>query len=204
MKVTVPHERKRLGSLFVLSGPSGVGKTTLRRLLLARTPGLCYSVSATTRPPRPGEIHGRDYYFLSRGQFEQLVRRGEFLEWAWVFGHGYGTLKREVLTRLQRGDDVLLEIDVQGAAQIRRRARRLGVPVYFLFVLPPSLRALEERLARRGTEPPAALRRRVQGALRELREAPKFDYLTVNEDLQGALSALEGFIWAARRGALSG
>jgi guanylate kinase len=192
-----------MGSLFVLSGPSGVGKTTLRKLLLARTPGLCYSVSATTRPPRPGEIHGRDYYFLSRGQFERLVRQGEFLEWAWVFGHSYGTLKREVLTRLRHGYDVLLEIDVQGAAQIRRRARTLSAPVYFLFVLPPSLRALEERLARRGTEPPAALRRRVQGALEELQEAPKFDHLTVNGDLEGALSALERFIWAARRWALS-
>ncbi len=182
----------------MLSGPSGVGKTTLRKLLLARVEGLYYSVSATTRPPRPDEIHGRDYYFLSRGQFEQLVRQGEFLEWAWVFGHGYGTLKREVLTRIRRGYDVLLEIDVQGAAQIRRRARTLSAPVYFLFVLPPSLRALEERLARRGTEPAAVLQRRLQGALEELHEAPKFDYITVNGDLESALSALERFIRAAR------
>jgi len=185
------------GALFVLSGPSGVGKTTLRRRLLSLCPRLSFSVSCTTRPPRPGEVDGSDYHFISRREFERLISKGAFLEWAWVFGEGYGTLKEEVLKRLQRGRDVLLEIDVQGAEKVRRRARSLPAPVHFIFVLPPSLEALRERLRKRGTEDPQLARRRLEGALVELAHAPRFEYLVINRDLDRAVEAIVRFILRA-------
>lgn len=192
------RRERQLGSLFVISGPSGAGKTTLRRRVLTRMDALVYSVSCTTRPPRPGEIHGRDYEFVSQSEFEGLIGEGAFLEWAWVFGHGYGTLRRTVLREIHRGQDVLLEIDVQGAAQIRRRARSLGTRVYYLFILPPSLEDLRERLRRRGTEDPEMARERLEGAWRELTHAPLFDYLVINRDVHKAVEAISQFIQTAR------
>lgn len=189
----------------MLSGPSGVGKTTLRRRLLTCFPRLSYSVSCTTRPRRPGEVEGRDYHFVSKEEFRRLISAGAFLEWAWVFGEGYGTLKSYVLEELKAGRDVLLEIDVQGAEKVRRRARALHAPVHFIFVLPPSLVALRERLRKRGTEDPKLVRRRLEGALVELAHAPRFEYLVVNRDLDQATEALVRFIRAGapRRGRAS-
>jgi guanylate kinase len=185
------------GALFVLTGPSGVGKTTLRRHLLARWPKLSYSVSCTTRPPRPDERHAIDYHFVSRKEFEELIRKGELLEWAWVFGEGYGTPKRFVLQAINSGRDVLLEIDVQGAAKIRRRARSLKTEVHYLFILPPSLKELRERLKGRGTESPKKERLRLQGAMLELKQLRHFEYLVINRRLEEAVDALTRFIHAA-------
>lgn len=186
----------RRGALFVLSGPSGVGKSTIRQRLLKRL-DLVYSISYTTRKRRPGEKDGRDYHFVGRKVFERLVRQGEFLEWARVFGECYGTPKRAVLEHIRAGRDVLLEIDVQGAEQIRRK-RTLRTKVHFIFVLPPSLEALRERLVKRATEVPTALRARWQGALLEISQAPHFEYLVVNRDLSSAVEALARFISFAR------
>jgi len=160
-------------------------------------PKLFYSVSCTTRPPRPDERQGRDYHFISRKEFERLIRKGELLEWAWVFGEGYGTPKRPVIKAIDSGLDVLLEIDVQGAAKIRRQARSLKTEIYSIFVMPPSLEALRERLKQRGTESPEAERLRLQGAMLELKHLKNFDYLVINRTLNEAAEALARFIRAA-------
>jgi len=178
--------------LFVLSGPSGVGKTTIVRALLRRVAGLEFSVSCTTRPPRPGERDGRDYHFISQEEFAELVEAGEFLEWAEVYGHRYGTLRAEVERRLSQGKSVLLDIDTRGARLIRRRGRRLGLPLRFIFILPPSKGELERRIERRRSESGRELERRLRAAWREVEAGGWFDYLVVNRDLQ--LSTL----WLAR------
>ena len=189
----------RTGALFVLAGPAGVGKSTLRNELLTRLDRLAFSVSCTTRPRRPTERDGVDYHFISRERFQALQAEDAFLEWAEVHGrHLYGTLKREVNRQTERGRDVLLEIDVQGAAQIRRRAQTLPSAVHFIFVLPPSWDELLERLRNRRTEDPDELDRRLQSAQRELAEAPKFDLLVVNRDLSQALTELTRFVRSAR------
>lgn len=189
----------RTGALFVLAGPAGVGKSTLRNALLARLDQLAFSVSCTTRPARPDERDGRDYHFIFRDRFESLIADDAFLEWAEVHGrYLYGTLKRDVWRQTERGRDVLLEIDVQGAAQIRRRARSLPAEVHFIFVLPPSWATLLERLRKRKTEEPDELEHRLQSAKRELAEAPKFDLLVVNRDVDEALMELMRFVRSAR------
>lgn len=189
----------RPGALFVLAGPAGVGKSTLRNELLSRLDRLAFSVSCTTRPPRPDERDGVDYHFVSRERFEELVEDGAFLEWAEVHGrYLYGTLLSDVWTDTERGWDVLLEIDVQGAAQIRERAEALPADVHFIFVLPPSWESLLDRLGKRQTEDPDQLERRLQSARAELREAPKFDLLVVNRDVEEALEELIRFVRAAR------
>lgn len=186
--------------VFVISGPSGVGKTTLVRGLLsrvgvgARVKGLHFSVSCTTRPPRPDEVHGRDYYFVSRGQFERLLREGRFLEHAQVYQHWYGTLREEVERPLARGQSVILDIDTQGARQVRRRGRRMGLPLVFIFVLPPSLGELRRRIEHRRSEPPEQLELRFQAALREIEAGWWFDYFLVNSKLEVALRELERLI----------
>jgi len=178
--------------LFVLSGPSGVGKTTIVRALLRRVEGLEFSVSCTTREPRPGEHDGRDYYFVSPEEFAELVRAGEFLEWAEVYGHRYGTPLQEVERRLARRRSVLLDIDTQGARAVHRRSRRLALPTRFIFILPPSREELRRRIERRGSERPQELERRVRLAWREVEAGSWFDYLVVNRDLEEAIS------WIAR------
>lgn len=189
----------RHGALFVLAGPAGVGKSTLRNELLARLDRLAFSVSCTTRPARPGERDGVDYHFISRERFERLIEDGAFLEWAEVHGrYLYGTLLRDVWTHTERSWDVLLEIDVQGAAQIRDRADALPADVHFIFILPPSWESLLERLGKRQTEDPGQLERRLESARAELREAPRFDLLVVNRDLDEALDQLIRFVCAAR------
>ncbi|MFB6285575.1 MAG: guanylate kinase [Candidatus Bipolaricaulia bacterium] len=189
----------RTGKLFVLAGPAGTGKTTLRNGLLTRLDQLQFSVSCTTRPPRIDERDGVDYHFISRDRFESLIEEGAFLEWAEVHGrHLYGTLVSDVRQATRQGRDVLLEIDVQGVAQIRERLRGLSLSGHFVFVLPPSWDELRRRLRHRRTEDPDELDRRLQSAQRELAEAPKFDLLVVNRDLSEALRELTRFVRSAR------
>lgn len=182
------------GHLFVLSAPSGVGKSTIVRALLARDSRLRFSVSCTTRAPRPGETDGVDYHFLSRDVFEEGIRAGRFLEWADVYGHYYGTDRRHVEASLADGLDVLLEIDVQGA----RKVRAGGLAATTIFILPPTLHALEERLRRRGTEAEDVIRRRLEAAKAEIREAPWYDYLVVNEVLEEAVADVSAIIRGCR------
>lgn len=181
--------------LFVLSGPSGVGKTTIVRTLLQRIERLEFSVSCTTRPPRPGEREGRDYYFISEEEFAALVAADEFLEYALVYGHRYGTLWREIERRLAQGQSVLLDIDTQGARQVHRRGGRLGLPMRFIFILPPSREELRQRIERRGSESPEELERRLQAAWREVEAGLWFDYLVVNRDLEEAIAQVARLIW---------
>jgi len=172
------------GRLFVVSGPSGVGKGTLVRELLSRYPRLELSVSATTRPPREGEVNGRDYHFLREEDFEQRVQSGDFLEWAEVYGHRYGTLAAPVRRALEEGRDVVLEIDVQGARQVIRNMPE----AVSIFVRPASLKQLEERLRKRGTESEEQLRRRLEKAVWEMEEGAKlFRHQVLNDRLDEAV-----------------
>jgi len=178
----------------VFSAPSGAGKSTIVREVLRRkpVPGMELSISATTRPRRPGEEEGRDYYFLSEEEFKSRRERGEFVEWAEVHGHLYGTLRRTVEEALEEGKVLLLEIDVQGARQIRR-AFPESVSV---FVAPPSLEVLEKRLRERGRDPEEDIERRLEAAPKELSEAGYYDYIVVNEDLEEAVRAVEAILVA--------
>ncbi|MEB3348401.1 MAG: guanylate kinase [Cyanobacteriota bacterium] len=176
--------------LTVLTGPSGVGKGTLVQRLLQRHPALWLSISATTRPPRPGEEHGREYFFLERHDFEARVHRGGLLEWAEFAGNLYGTPREPVDEQLAQGRPVLLEIELEGARQVRRsfpQARQL-------FVAPPSFAELERRIRSRGTDSAAAIERRLERARVELAAAEEFDAVLVNDDLDCALEQLEGLM----------
>lgn len=169
--------------LLLISAPSGAGKTTLCDHLLAEVSGLTRAITCTTRAPRAGEEPGVHYHFLNPGEFEARVRAGDFLEHATVYGNRYGTLKLEVLQRLRAGRDVLLNVDVQGAAAVRDHALRdpeLGRSLVTVFVTTPSVRELERRLAGRGQDSPEAIQRRLAEARRELAEAPRFDYVIVS------------------------
>jgi guanylate kinase len=178
------------GRLFILSAPSGAGKTTLVHALLARRPALRFSVSCTTRPRRPGETDGRDYRFLTPEEFRRMAEEGELLEHAWVFGHGYGTPAGPVAEARARGEDVLLDIDWQGARQVRT-----AVPdAVSILVLPPSYAELERRLRARGTDDPEALARRFADARTVLDHAPEYEHLLVNDDLERAVEELEAVL----------
>ena len=185
------------GTMLLISGPSGSGKSTICKRLLA-DPRVVFSVSATTRPMRPGEVDGRDYHFLSRERFRALVEAGEFLEWAEVYGNLYGTLRSEWRAAVDRGEVFLVEIDVQGAAQLRE----LGIPGRYVFVAPPSFEVLHERLRGRGTESPEVLERRLRKARDEYEERVKYDHVVVNDDLDRAVAeirALAGLDGGASR-----
>lgn len=184
------------GLLFVVSAPSGTGKTTVCRRLLERDPRLALSVSHTTRPPRPGEVGGRDYHFVSHRAFRELVERGAFVEFAEYGGNLYGTSDAELERILERGKDALLEIEVQGAAQIRDRRPDARL----IFLLPPSVEVLEARLRGRGTDDEEAIQKRLALARRELAAAPNFDYAVVNDDLDRTVETLREIIDAERRG----
>lgn len=181
------------GALLVLSGPSGVGKSTLCRRLLRSLDGLRFSISYTTRSPRRGERDGTDYHFVSEESFRRLLKKGEFLEWARVDGRYYGTPRSGVEAGLRRGMDVLLDIDTQGAEQVRRRAKD---PV-LIFVLPPSSAALLDRHRRRGTDP-GVRDRRLALARREVLKSLRYDYLVFNDDLEHALEELKAIVLAER------
>lgn len=179
---------------MVLSAPSGSGKTTLMAHLLRSDPALVRSVSMTTRAPRKGERPGREYHFVSAGQFAEARRRGALLEYAQVLHHWYGTPRQFIDTARRRGRDVLLGIDVQGARQLRRS----GYPAVSIFIQPPGLAVLRQRLARRGTETPAQIRARMVLARRELTCVPEYDYVVINDRLEDALAQLRAIITAER------
>ena len=180
------------GVLFVVSGPSGVGKTTLVKRALEHVPGLEFSVSATTRPPRDGEQDGVQYHFVTPEKFLGLVEAGAFLEHATVYGRSYGTLREPVVSRLTQGGSILLDIDVFGATQVRQQMP----DAVQVFILPPSLEALEARLRGRGTDGEEVVRRRMEEAAHQLRGAPQYDYVVVNHDLATAHQVFEAILVA--------
>jgi guanylate kinase len=186
----------RRGIPFVVSAPSGTGKTTVCRALVASDPGLRFSVSHTTRPPRAREREGVDYWFVSRERFGELVAEGAFLEHAEYAGNLYGTSWAAIDGPLAEGVDLLLEIEVQGAGQVRERRRDARL----VFLLPPSLEALEARLRGRGSDGPEVIRARLELARRELRAVHLFDYVVVNDELDRCVAAVREVIEAERRG----
>jgi guanylate kinase len=182
------------GQLFVLSGPSGVGKSSLREGVRKEFPELAYSISYTTRPPRHGEIEGKDYHFVSEDTFFAMREAGAFVEWAFVHGNYYGTSVEQLKKQLNEHGDVLVEIDVQGARQVKAHFPQ----ACFIFVLPPGRDTLEKRLLKRGTEQGKDLKARLENAMGELLEASWYDYLIINDDLDEAVEALKSVILAAR------
>ncbi len=185
--------RKR-GILFVVSAPSGAGKSTLCNKLLDDLEGIDFSVSYTTRPPRPGEVEGKDYFFVDRDTFMDMVRKGEFLEYAEVYGNLYGTSKSFVQERLKEGKDLLLDIDVQGAKQVLENMQEaVGI-----FIFPPSLDELERRLLARGTDSKEVIEKRLEAAKWELDQAGMYHYWVLNDDLERAYQVFKGIVLAER------
>jgi guanylate kinase len=182
------------GLLFIVSAPSGVGKSTIIRSVLSECPSLKFSVSCTTRRPRADEIPGRDYHFFSREEFLKGIESGRFLEWARVHDNFYGTDAFRIEEWLKAGYDVLLDIDVQGARQVRCSYPQVRT----LFILPPSFSILEERLNNRGTETPEQLALRLAAARKEILDAPWFDYVVVNDVLEEAVSDLKAIVRSSR------
>ena len=185
---------KKRGQLIVFSGPSGVGKGTILARYMAGREDICYSVSATTRAPRPGEVDGQQYFFLTREAFEARIAAGKMLEYAQYSGNYYGTPKQFVEDKLAAGVDVVLEIEVQGAAKVREACPE----ALFIFVLPPSFEVLRDRLTGRGTEDAATVQKRLDAALGELSRAGTYDYVIVNDDLDRAVEDLATVVQAAR------
>ena len=182
------------GTLFVVSSPSGGGKGTIIEHVLECVENLSYSVSYTTRAPRSKEVDGREYFFISRETFEEMVAAGEFLEWACVHGNLYGTAKNQILTETAAGADIILEVDVQGAASVRK----LLMDSVSIFILPPSYEVLRERLIARGTDSPEELQVRLRNAPEELRQYSAFDYVIINDEVKRAVNQLASIIYAER------
>ncbi len=177
--------------LIVISGPSGCGKTTIAKEILARHPEIAFSVSATTRSRRPTEEHGKDYFFLSREDFQRNIQRGELIEWEEIYGDYYGSLNSEVQRAFGSNRSLLFDIDVNGALSIKRK---FGAESLLIFIKPPSIEVLATRLRRRKTESEEAVRRRLERASMELGRAPEFDYAIVNDDLQRAVERADEII----------
>ena len=188
------NSRATPGTLFVVSSPSGGGKGTIIRHVLDVVPNLSYSVSFTTRAPRQCEVNGREYFFVSRQIFDEMVAAGEFLEWACVHGNYYGTARRQVAEETSAGVDIVLEVDVQGAASVRQ----LSLDAVSIFILPPSYEVLRERLIARGTDTPEQLEVRLRNAPDELRQYSAFDYVIINDEVERAAGQLASIIYAER------
>ncbi|MDD5271838.1 MAG: guanylate kinase [Methylovulum sp.] len=183
-----------IGTLYIISAPSGAGKTSLVKQLVAATDNLAVSISHTTRPMRPGEADGRDYYFVSVAQFQAMLAERAFLEHAQVFDNFYGTAQQTVQDALNHGVDVILEIDWQGARQIKQ----LWPASLSIFILPPSIAVLEQRLRGRGQDDDGIIARRMRDAVTEMSHYPEFDYLVVNDDFNQALAELSAIILSQR------
>ena len=191
----------RTGMILILSGPSGSGKSSIYKAAIGNLGGIEFSVSCTTRRPRPGEVDGRDYYFISREKFDALVAEHAFAEHAEVHGNCYGTLKSELLDRVRRGIDVLLDIDVQGAAQLRvlcSDSSEFCEACEFIFIMPPSFEELERRLRTRGTETEDSIVRRLANAKGEMDHANEYDHIIVNDDLERAVREFTELILGLR------
>jgi guanylate kinase len=189
------HAIARRGLMLVLSSPSGAGKTTLSRKLLEVDPGVELSVSVTTRKQRPGEIDGRDYHFIDAARFDAMVKGGELLEWAQVFGHRYGTPRAPVEAALASGHDVQFDIDWQGTQQLREKADHDLVSI---FVLPPSMADLERRLRRRAQDPDEVIRARMATAADEMSHWAEYDYVVINTDVDRAFREVQTILAAER------
>lgn len=183
-----------LGHFFVIAAPSGTGKTSLVRALVNNINDLQISISYTTRPPRPGDVHGKDYYFVTPQEFTQMVENNEFLESATIYQHHYGTSREGVMKKLAAGIDVLLEIDWQGAQQIRR----LFTSAILIFIVPPSLDTLRQRLQNRRQDQAAVIAQRMEGAQQEISHYREFDYLVINDKFEQALADLQHIVLAER------
>jgi guanylate kinase len=185
-----PQPTAKAGRLYVVSAPSGAGKTSLVKALMEREPGLRFSVSYTTRAPRANEVEGRDYHFIMREEFARMVERGEFLEHAQVFDNFYGTGRAAVREALMAGQRLLLEIDWQGARQVRA-----SMPAaHSVFILPPTRRALEERLTARSTDSPEVIRRRLQDAQRDIAHWIEFEYVVINDRFEQAVVDFQAIV----------
>jgi len=193
--MATPDTLQRRGLMFILSSPSGAGKTTISHKLLAGDPEICLSVSATTRPMRPGEIDGKDYHFVSSQEFDRMVANDEFYEWAQVFGHCYGTPKAHIRQGLKEGQDYLFDIDWQGTQQLYQKDQQDVVRV---FLLPPSIEALEQRLTGRGTDSPEVIADRMQRARAEISHWDGYDYVVVNDDIEACYTKVREILHAER------
>jgi guanylate kinase len=186
--------KKKKGLLIVLSGPSGAGKGTICKALMEKEKDLKLSISATTRQPRSGEIEGKNYFFKSEEEFEKMIENDSFLEWAKVYDHYYGTPKDFVLKNLEEGNDVVLEIDIQGALKIKEKFPE-GV---FIFILPPSMEELKNRIKKRGTETEEEIIKRFKSAYEELNYVSKYNYVVINDSVEEAVEKIRAIIIAEK------
>ncbi|MBX3237082.1 MAG: guanylate kinase [Nitrospiraceae bacterium] len=184
----------RRGILFIISAPSGTGKTTLCKQISATVPGLWHSVSYTTRKPRPGEVNGQEYFFTDETTFRQMIDRNEFVEWAHVYGNLYGTPRKALTDKMEQGIDVLLEIDVQGARTVKKKFE----DAVYIFILPPSFDVLRTRLQTRAGDAPEEIQRRLQKAKEEVWSYREYYYIVRNDDLKQSLKELESIFLAER------
>jgi len=185
---------KNKGDIFVISAPSGTGKTTLVRLLLSRFPTLSFSISYTTRLPRPGEVDGQHYFFVSEKEFKRSIARGEMLEWAKVYGHYYGTPLHFVKEKIAAGKDVILDIDIQGAQEVKKKIPE----AILIFIIPPSWEELQRRITNRSTDSLEVIKKRLKAARKEIKVARVFDYIVINDILENALQELTSIIQATK------
>jgi guanylate kinase len=188
------EKKNNKGSLFIVSAPSGTGKTTLCKKLVSKLPNLKFSVSYTTRHPRPGEVNNRDYTFISRDEFKLMLDKEEFIEWAKIHGEFYGTSKKKLEKLMNSGIDIILDIDTQGAMKLKKKCRE-GT---YIFVLPPSMDVLKKRLKKRMTNSKEEIEKRLKRAIFEIKKYHKYDYVIINHKLDDAINELKAIVTAHR------